>query len=259
MRGVVIHSLKQGLEPTVVADIFATYDEALGKFRRNDAKGALNAAGLFVEHVLRAIEHLRTGVLPAEIKSVASTLKDIEKDCTLPESLRVLVPRILSAMAFDVRSKRGAAHVKEISPRFIDAALAVQALSWTMAELVRLFHVADESDVANVMAALMRGSLPLIEKIDDEVVINTPLHPEVEVLLMVAEAEPDGIDRKGLGLCVKHSPTAVTRAVQKLEDRRHIHKTKNGAFRLLGSGEQALVEQLATVSRVVVPNARSSA
>lgn len=245
MRAIILASLKRGLEPTVAQDIVDAHDKLLGKFRKGDVEAALNASGKFVEHVLRAIEHLRTGTLPTEIKSVSSTIKAIENDGKLAESLRVLVPRISSAMIFDVRSKRGAAHVKEISPRHIDASLAVRAASWIVAEFVRLYHVADEAAVAKAMASLMQGNLPLIEKFEDEMVVTTPMHPEPEVLLMVSASESDGIDRKGLGMCVKHSAVAITRAVQKLESARHIHRTKSGAFRITGPGERALLEQLA--------------
>jgi hypothetical protein len=225
----------------------AAHDKLFGEFRKGDAEAALNAAGKFVEHVLRAIEHVRTVAAPNEIKSVAGTIKAIEADGSLPESLRVLVPRIASAMLFDVRSKRGAAHVKEISPRHIDASLAAQAAGWILAEFVRLYHAADEKAVREAMAALVQYDVPLIEKLEDEIVITTPLHPETEVLLMVSASEPDGIDRKGLGSRVKHSAVAVTRAVQKLEARRHIHKTKAGAFHITGPGERNLVEQLAKI------------
>ncbi len=245
--------MQRGLEPTVAKDIVDAHDKLLGEFRKGDVEAALNASGRFVEHVLRAIEHLRTGALPTEIKSVASTIKAIENDGKLPESLRILVPRISSAMMFDVRSKRGAAHVREISPRYIDASLVAQAASWIVAEFVRLYHMADEAAVAEAMAALMQSNLPLIEKFGDEMVVTMPLHPETEVLLMVSASEPDGIDRKGLGMCVKHSAVAVTRAVQKLEVARHIHRMKSGVLRITGPGERALLDQLAKHGAVLLP------
>lgn len=248
MRAVILVSLKHAFEPAVADDIVASYEKLLGEHRKGDTEAALNAGGKFVEHVLRAIEFVRTGKTPPEIKSVAGTIKIIEGEAKLPESLRVLVPRIASSMMFDVRSKRGAAHVKEINPRFIDAALAVNAASWVLAEMVRLYHVADEKAVAEAMAALMRAHLPLIEKFEDETAVTTPLPPDTEVLLMVAASEPDGIDRKGLGLCVKQSPVAVTRAIQKLERVRHVHKMKSGAFRITGPGEKELVARLAAVN-----------
>jgi len=253
VRAVVLASLRRGFEPPVADDIVASYEKLLGEYRKGDAEAALNAGGKFVEHVLRAIEFVRTGKTPPEIKSVAGTIKNIEGEAKLPESLRLLVPRITSSMMFDVRSKRGAAHVKEINPRFIDATLAANAASWVLAELVRLYHVADERAVAEAMAALMKGNLPLIERFEDEIAATVPLPPDTEVLLMVAASEPDGMDRKGLGLCVKHSAVAVTRATKKLEKARHIHKMKSGMFKITGAGERELVARLAAVNGTIVP------
>jgi hypothetical protein len=249
----VLASLQRGFGPNLARDIVSAHGKLLSEFRKGDAEAALNAAGKFVEHVLRAIEHVRTGVAPDEIKSVAATIKVIENDGSLPESLRVLVPRIASAMLFDVRSKRGAAHVKEISPRHIDASLVAHAASWILAEFVRLYHEADETAVATAMAALVQGNVPLIEKFENEMVVTTPLHPETEVLLIISASEPQGIDRKGLGVGVKQSAVSITRAIQKLETMRHIHKTKSGAFRITGPGEQALLAQLAAISGVMAP------
>jgi hypothetical protein len=247
MRALIMASLRQRIEAGVAEDMVAAYEKILGEFRKGDPEAALNVAGKFVEHVLRAVEFVRTGNAPREIKSVAATIEAIESDGALPESLRVLIPRIASAMIFDVRSKRGAAHVKEINPRRIDASLAAQAASWIVAEFVRIYHVGDEDAVAEAMMTLMQGSVPLIEKFENEMVVTTPMQAETEVLLMVSASEPDGIDRTGLGMCVKHSPPAVTRAVQKLEAARHIHKTNGGAFRITGPGDQALVKQLAAM------------
>lgn len=253
MRTLVLASLQRGFDPIVAQDLIASYGKLIGEFHKGDAEAALNAAGKFVEHVLRAVEHVRTGIAPEEIKSVSATVKTIEADSKLPESLRLLVPRIASAMLFDVRSKRGAAHVKEISPRLIDASLAAQAASWILAEFVRLYHVADETAVAGAMAKLVQGNAPLVEEFEDEFVVTTPLHPQTEVLLLLSASEPNGLDRRGLGLRVKHSAVAVTRAVQRLEVQRYIHRTKSGAYRITGPGEEALVTQLAAVSGAAVP------
>ncbi len=248
MRALILASLERAFESSVAKDLLAAYEKLLGEFRKGDWEAALNAAGKFVEHVLRAIEGVRTGVSPREIKSIAVTIKAIEADTTLPESLRLLVPRIASAMIFDIRSKRGAAHVKEINPRHIDASLATQAAAWILAELLRLYHIEDEKPVAEAMTSLTYGTLPLIEIFGEEIVATTPLRSETEVLLMVSAAEPEGIDRKGLGVCVKQSPSAVTRAIQKLIELRHIHKTNTGAFRITGPGEKALVSQIGNMA-----------
>jgi hypothetical protein len=78
VRTVILASLRRAFEPAVADDIVASYEKLLGEYRKGDAEAALNAGGKFVEHVLRAIEFVRTGKTPPEIKSVAGTIKNIE-------------------------------------------------------------------------------------------------------------------------------------------------------------------------------------
>jgi len=247
MPALILQSLKAAIAPSVAEDLVRNYQKMITEYRKGDAEAALNACGKFVEHVLRAIEFVRTGTAPTEIKSVAATIKEIEKDDRLPESLRILMPRVASAMMFDVRSKRGAAHVKEIDPRDIDAALAAQAASWIMSEFIRLYHVVGEQEVAEAMASLTRGNVPLIERFGDEFVVTTPLPPEIEVLLHVFAAEPKGIDRKGLGSAIRRQAPTVTKAIRRLEAALYIHKLKSGLFRITGPGERLLAEKLVDV------------
>jgi hypothetical protein len=54
----------------------------------------------------------------------------------------------------------------------IDAALCVQAASRVMAALLRLYHVDDEADVTEAMAAPMRSHIPLVEAFGDETVVT---------------------------------------------------------------------------------------
>lgn len=251
MRALIIDCLKGKVDSTIVEGVILSYEKTVGEFRKGDAEATLNASGKFVEHVLRAIHFIRSGVVILEIKSVAAAVKDIESDGNLPESLRVLVPRIASSMLFDIRSKRGAAHVKEVSPRYIDASLAAHAASWILAEFVRLYYTASETTVAEAMAMLMFGNMPLIERFEDELAVTTPLTAETEILLLISAREPNGIDRKLLGTSVKRPASTVTRTIQKLIQLRHIHKLKSGAFRITGPGEQVLVTRLAAL-RVAV-------
>jgi hypothetical protein len=107
--------------------------------------------------------------------------RDRETIGSLPDSIRMLVPRIALAMVYDVRSKRGAVHVKEIDPRRIDVDLAARAASWIMAELIRLYHVDDESAVQLEMTALTRATFPLLESIDGEDFVSKKVPPRVEI------------------------------------------------------------------------------
>ncbi len=244
MRELIEKNLSASIDPKVVRAVVRSYGVLVAKHRKRDLDGCLNEAGKFVEHVLRAVEFVRTGTAPAEIKSVTATVKEIEKDKALPETLSVLVPRIAQAMVYDVRSKRGAVHVKGIDPRAIDAQLSVQAASWIVAELVRLYHVDDEGEVGIAMATLMRTALPMVEVFGDETVVTADVRSEVEMLLLVAQSEPTGLDRRAIGLSSKFAPATVTTALKKLERERCLHKTRDGVFHVTGPGEAFLMDQL---------------
>src|SRR6185437_3897884 len=106
-------------------------------------------------------------------------------------------------------------------------ALAAQAASWVVAEFLRLFHVADEVAVAQAITALMRGNMPLLEQFGEETVVTARMPCDTAVLLRVWASEPQGIDRRELTSSVKHPSPSITRAIQKLEELIHIHKTKS--------------------------------
>lgn len=157
----------------------------------------------------------------------------------------MLIPRIALAMIYDVRSKRGAVHVKEIDPRNIDVDLAAKAASWVVAELVRLYHVSSEAEVNTEMTALTRATFPLLETIKGEDFVSRKVPVGIEVMLLLGKKGGDGATRVQLGKMSKYTSPRVTEAVQELEKERLIYKTGDGAFHLTGSGEAHLMKWLA--------------
>lgn len=245
MREELERNLASKIEPRVVADILNAYEGLIQKHRGLDAEAALTRAGKFVEHIFRALEFIRTGTAPAEIKSPAVTAKQLESDTTLPESVRMLIPRIALAMIYDVRSKRGAAHVKEIDPRGIDVDLAAKAASWIIAELIRLYHVDDESEVRLEMTALTRATFPLLESIDGEDFVSKKVPPRVEIQLLLGRKGGEGATRAKLGKMAKCDAPRVTEAIKGLVKDRLVHPTEKGIYYLTGSGEADLMKWLA--------------
>lgn len=140
MRQVVENNLSQSIDPSVVRALMDSYQGLVAAYRKGDLDSCLNKAGKFVEHTLRSIQHIRTGSAPAEIRRPGDVVQEITKDKSLPEPLRILIPGVAHAMVYEIRSKRGAVHVKEIDPRTIDGALCVQSASWIVSEFLRLYH-----------------------------------------------------------------------------------------------------------------------
>lgn len=243
-----LKNLSLAIDPKVVTGLLASYENLTARVRRGDLDAALAEAGKYVEHTLRAIEFIRSGAAPNEIKAPHQTVKDIEKDTRLPEGLRILIPRIAHAMIYDIRSKRGAIHVKEIDPRAIDAALCVQAASWVMAEFLRQYHSGDERAVALAMDTLMRPHIPFIEQFGDEHVVTKKVPCEVELLLLLSREAPRGLDRKALGQSSKCPPSTVTRTIQRLDDARHVHRTQDGRYHITGTGGEYMADQLRNIT-----------
>jgi hypothetical protein len=206
MHDVICQNLSVAIDPAIVTQLVVTYERVISKFRTGDLDGCLVTAGKFVEHALRAIEFIRAGTAPREIKSPSETIKQIEKDQNLPESIRILMPRIAYSMIYEVRSKRGAVHVKDLDPRHIDGSLAVQAASWVIAEFLRLYHSGNEDEVAEAMAVLMRGHVPFVEVFGDEQVVTKNVPCSLEILLLLSRASPNGLDRKAVGRLTKYPP-----------------------------------------------------
>jgi hypothetical protein len=238
-------NLSSKIDPRVVSDILNAYEGLIQKHRALDAEAALTRAGKFVEHIFRALEFIRTGTAPTEIKSPAATSRLLENDTSLPEPIRMLIPRIALAMIYDVRSKRGAVHVKEIDPRGIDVDLAAKAASWIVAELIRLYHVDDESAVLVEMTALTRATFPLLENIDGEDFVSKKVPPRVEIQLLLGRKGGEGATRTQLGRMAKCESQRVSDAVRSLAEDRLIHQTAKGIYYLTGAGEANLMKWLA--------------
>lgn len=244
MREDIERNLCSAVDSSVVRSLLTSYEKIVIGYRRGDLDSCLIDAGKFVEHTLRAIEHVRTGHAPAEIKNLANVIQQIERDQTLPDGLGAVMPRV-AAMIYAIRSKRGAVHVKELDPRRIDAELCTHAASWIVAELLRLFHSDAEDAVAKAMAALVRPQLPMIEFFGREAVVTGKVPCSVELLLLIGNSAPDGIDRRTLGTSSKFPPPTVTRTLQGLQDDVLVHRTKDGRYHVTAPGQQFLSTKLA--------------
>lgn len=244
MRADIEQNLAGSIEPKLVSDLLNSYQVMVVESQKGGFTECLTASGKFVEHTLRIVEFIRTKTILKEIKNVAELVKSMGSDSSLGDSLRVIVPKMAQGL-YEVRSKRGAVHVKDIDPLPIDAAVSVHCASWIVAELLRLYHSDDASVVAEAMVGLMRAELPLIEQFGTEVVVTTKVPITIEMLLLVAKRAPKGVSRKVLGTSSKFASPRVSEALQKLEADLFLHKTADGNFHITGPGEQHLTAFLA--------------
>lgn len=231
-------ALSSKLPPFLVQDILITFSGSVSKYNAGDNEGCLTKAGLFCEHVMRALIYDATGSIPDEIKSFSESTKVVAKSEQMSESLRLLLPRILAASVYDVRSKRGAVHVKGVNPQKRDSALAILSMSWALSELISAYGTMSGSELDGVVSSLMRRRLPVVEHVGGQPIVTEQLPAYLETLAMI-DGYPEGISRRDLGKLVKCSSSAVTHALTKIASER-LANLVEGLWHITGKGEQVL-------------------
>ena len=104
-------------------------------------------------------------MMPAKVSKPPNMLdacRALEKETALPRSLRIQVPRVLTAL-YEIRNNRGVGHVGgDVDPNHMDAVVVLAMSKWIVAELVRVFHNVDTATATGITDALVEREVPLI-------------------------------------------------------------------------------------------------
>ncbi len=180
---------------------------------------------------------------------MATTKRELEQlpDERAPESVRVLIPRIASAMIYDPRSKKGAIHVKPIDPNYMDATLAVSGCDWVLAEFLRTYHVRESEELQGVIGSLVMRKVPYVERHGDRSFVTVHLGAEDEILLLLLDSS-QGVGRSSIGKSLGNTYTQgrITQALQALVKKRFAVKT-SGGYAITGPGEAHISEVISRV------------
>lgn len=80
---------------------------------------------------------------------------------------------------------------------------------------------------------------------DDRLVQRLDCSAEEEILLLLRDAGEDGLSRELLGQFVRKTPGRVTQAIQKLQLRREVIRTRDDVYRLTDRGSLRVTTELA--------------
>lgn len=227
----------------LVDQLVESYSKSVQQYQNGDHKTCLNEAGFFCEHVLRALVFEMSSSVPAEIKRFADVVTQLGKTTNMPEATRLLIPKILYSSVYEMRSKRGAVHFKGVDPQKRDAAQAISAMSWVLAEMLAHYGNLESNALDRIIDSLLQRPTPLVEHIGGERVVTRQLQAHIETLLMI-DSHPEGVSRRELGRLVKRSPSSVTHALVKLEKERLAHKNSNELWFVTNVGERFLEKYL---------------
>lgn len=242
LRDSVKDELSKIIPPELAEDLLLSYEKILIAYRKGRWEETLWKGGKFAENTFRILNFLLSGKMEKEAPSFKEVKEKLEKipSNQLPESIRILIPRIASSLIYDPRSKRAAVHVKEINPDYMDANLVLSACSWILAEFVRLYHTSDPKKVIEIINGLVQKKVPFIETHEGKAFLTKPIDCPSEILLLLLNF-PDGLSRKEIGTTLGryYSPGRITQSLQGLERERCILKT-NRKYIISGQGEERI-------------------
>ncbi|MHA1250928.1 MAG: hypothetical protein ACTSRP_13125 [Candidatus Helarchaeota archaeon] len=220
------------IDAKLVKHLLEHYNELKQQFFLDQYEQSQLNCAKFVEVVMRILEYItKRNYTPfnkdVSLKNLARELEQLPKD-RFPDSIRIHIPRILRAV-YDIRSKRGVAHVGEINPNLMDATFVVSACDWIMAELIRLYYTDDSNEAQKIIDSIVERKVPIIEEFGDDIKVLDPnLSIPDKVLLILYKKHPNYITTSDLKKWIKNkSPNYINNVLRKLDNEAKIHRRRN--------------------------------
>lgn len=230
--------LKSGFDSAIASAILDAYTEIERNYVLRKWKPSELDAGHFVEAVRRAIDLELTGAYKAFNKSLPSfndaALKAYEQQAG-DQSYRLLIPRALKSI-YNIRNKRGVAHISDINPNEMDATLILYTVKWVLAELVRLKSGLSPDETQVLIDEVVERQCSVIWKHGN---ITWILAPEMkardQVLILLYDSSPR-MDSELQGITEYKNATNFKKILKRLHALKLIYYHADGNCRLTPTG-----------------------
>jgi hypothetical protein len=161
--------LASHINSDITDEIIGHYEVLKTSFRLQDWEKCLLRGGKFSEAVMKAIHFIRTGNIAQQI-SIDVEINEVNRRADLPESIRLLIPRVVRVL-YDHRSRRGGAH-GSFDPNAMDCSMIVPIADWIIGELIRLYCTADPDRAMKFVVGITAKSVPFVERIGEDYVVS---------------------------------------------------------------------------------------
>jgi hypothetical protein len=222
-------TLSTNINADLVRHLLRYYKELKQKFFLSQYEPSQLNCAKFGEVVMRILEYITKRNYTSIDKTVsldtlAKELEQLPKD-QFPDSIRIHIPRILRA-TYDIRNKRGVAHIGEINPNLMDATFVVSACDWIMAEFIRLYHTEDLDEAQRVINSVVERKVPIIEEFGDDLkVLNPNISVADKILLILYKKHPNYVSTSDLKKWIKtKSPSHINTVLRRLDDDAKINR-----------------------------------
>ena len=153
---------------------------------------------------------------PSKPSNMAKACRDLENTSADPNrvgdrSLRILIPRVLVAL-YDIRSNRGVGHAGgDVNPNFMDATVVYGMASWTLAELVWVFHGISTQEAQEIADVLVERKLALVWDTGQGKRVQDPKMDKGDQALLLLHSKPGWVNEDDLFEWVEYSTKSMFR------------------------------------------------
>ena len=212
---VALKSLPSGLRD----ELLRTYREIARNFSERRWEPSELNGGKFCEVVYSIVAGCISGTFPATAtkpKSMVDACRALENTPPNPSrpgdrSLRILIPRVLIAL-YEIRNNRGVGHIGgDVDPNFLDATAVYGMASWTLAELIRIFHGLTTQEAQEVVDALVERKNPLVWDIAGVKRVLDPSMKSADQVLLLLHAQASWLPEGDLLRSIEYSNATVFR------------------------------------------------
>jgi hypothetical protein len=177
------------LPPTLRQELVTELTGVEQNYREGRWKPAELDGGRLCEVVYSILKGHVDGKMPASASKPANfpqKCRDFEQAAGFPQSVRITIPRMLTAL-YELRNNRGVGHVGgEVDPNHMDATVVLAMSKWLVADVVRLFHNVDTKTATDLVDALVERDTPLVWEVNgSKRVLHTALSMRDRTLLLL--------------------------------------------------------------------------
>lgn len=194
-------------------------------------------AGHFVEVVRRILEYELEGKitpLNKNLQKFDDNYLNILRNKKGKESFRILIPYALKAI-YNIRNKRGVAHISDISPNEMDSTFILYSCKWVLAEIIRLITNISPSDTQKIINSIIERHVPLIWKDGKIKKVLKNLQARDQILILLYDENP--LHEHILAEHIEYkNKSAFKKILTRLHTKKIIHYTKDGLCRLTPLG-----------------------
>ena len=221
--------LKSGFDGKIAKAIIDAYSEIERNYVLRKWKPSELDAGHFVEAVRRALDLELTGTYLPLNRTLPPfddrSLRQYEQR-TGNQSYRILIPRILKSI-YNVRNRRGVAHISDINPNEMDATLILYTVKWILAELLRLKSGLSTEKTQKMLDSIVERHCPFVWKEGNiTFIINPKMKVREQILILLYDNSPR-MDTEMQQITEYSNSTNFRNILKRLHKNKFIYYQKN--------------------------------